>query len=473
MARQLMFLAHYGKTTLREKKVGGRWIADLPGATPHLTLGYTTFSPVFVADKLKAARRAKETKAPASKRDLTKLQESLGFDKKRLWANTVFPATDGENWLVSGTAAYWNQLHDAPDEADKVFEARRDALAELNARYLYLTSREEDVVPVAARTSYGRYGTYAIPRIKGTFLLHQLRLLLGNESFAKVMRTVHERYAQKNITTKDFVRTASEVAGRDLTPFVSQWVERAGLPAPRLRASVAKAREGHDVTLEVEQGGVPYHFVTAVELVTNKGSVLERVEVKGARQSFTFHVAERPVRVVFNPTNDIPVPREHFQVLSNALDDFSQLLFVHGTARGVEAGRTLALEFRDTVADAFTEQLSPLKPDAEVTEAELAGRICSCSEGPRTTRWWRGWRRRRSCRWSRAAASSDGGARRMEAPRRGSRWRCPTRGTRSGRSTCTGQQRHAALAHDARLPTGTAAGLGALSQWRGDRQGLP
>ncbi|OJH41768.1 C45 family peptidase [Cystobacter ferrugineus] len=376
MARQLMFLAHYGKTTLREKKVGGRWIPDLPGATPHLTLGYTTFSPVFVADKLKAARsrRVQEAKAPAGKRDLTKLQESLGFDKKRLWANTVFPATDGENWLVSGTAAYWNLLHEAPDEADKVFEARRDALAELNARYLYLTSREEDVVPVAARTSYSRYGTYAIPRIKGTFLLHQLRLLLGNASFAKVMRTVHERYTQKNITTKDFVRTASEAAGRNLAPFVAQWVERAGLPAPRLRASVTKAREGHDVTLEVEQGGVPYHFVTAVELVTDKGSVLERVEVKGARQSFTFHVAERPVRVVFNPTNDIPVPREHYQVLSNALDDFSQLLFVHGTARGVEAGRTLALEFRDTVADAFSEQLSPLEPDAEVTDAELAGR---------------------------------------------------------------------------------------------------
>ncbi|WNG37012.1 hypothetical protein F0U61_27525 [Archangium violaceum] len=377
MASRLMFLAHYGKTTLREKMVGGRWIQDLPGASAHLTLGYTTFSPIFVADKLKAARAkalAKEEKAAAAKRDVAKLKDALGFDKKLLWANTVFPATDGENWLVSGTAAYWSQLNKLPDSADKAFEQQRDALAELNSRYLYLTSREEDVVPVAARTSYSRYGTYAIPRIKGTFLLHQLRLLLGNKAFSKVMGTVHERYANKNITTADFVRTASEAAGRDLKPFISQWVDRGGLPEPRITASATKAKDGYDVTLKVEQGGKPYHFVTAVELVSAKGSTLERVEVKGASDSFSFHVAEQPVRVVFNPSNDIPVPREHFQVLSNALDDFSQLLFVHGTARGVEADRTLTLNFRDVVADAFTDQLAQLEPDSEVTDAQLASR---------------------------------------------------------------------------------------------------
>lgn len=378
MAGKLVFLAHYGKGTLREKMVGGRWIPDLPGATPHLTLGYTTFSPIFVADKLKEARAKslakKEEKAPASKRDTSKVKEALGFDKKLLWANTLFPATDGENWLVSGTAAYWNLLNRLPDSADKAFDQQRDALTELNTRYLYLSSREGDVVPVAARTSYSRYGTYAIPRLKGTFLLHQLRLLLGNKSFSKVMGTVHARYANKNITTADFVRTVSEAAGKDLSPFVSQWVERGGLPEPRIRASSTKAKDGHDVTLKVEQGGKPYHFVTTVELFTAKGSTLERVEVKGASDTFTFHVAEKPVRVVFNTTNDIPVPRENFQVLSNAMDDFNHLLFVHGTARGVEADRTLTLNFRDAVADAFMDVLAPIKPDAEVTEQELASR---------------------------------------------------------------------------------------------------
>ena len=376
MARQLVFLAHYGKTTLREKMVGSRFIPDLPGATPHLTLGYTTFSPLFVAEKLKEARArvpAAPAPAPASpSRDTTALKEALRFDKKLLWHNTVFPASDGENWLVSGTAAYWSHLQKLPEDAGKALEAQRDALAELNARYLYLAAHEADVVPLAARTSYDRYGTYAIPRIKGTFLLHQLRLLLGNASFSQVMRTVHERYANKDITTVDFTRVASEVAGRDLQPFITQWLTRGGLPQPRMLASLTPAKGGYDVTLKVEQTGAAYHFVTAVELVTAKGSTLERVEVKGEGDTFTFHTAERPVRLVLNPTNDIPVPREHYQVLSNVADDFSRLLFVHGTSRGVEADRTLTLNFRETVADAFTEQLVPVVPDAEVTERQLA-----------------------------------------------------------------------------------------------------
>jgi hypothetical protein len=377
MAEQLMFIAHYGKTTLREKMIGSRFIPDLPGAVPHLSLGYTTFSPIFVADKLKEARQkaqaAEDAKAP--KRDLAGVKEALGFDETLLWSNTVFPATDGENWFVSGSAAYWKLLKDLPaeaDKADKAYEQQRDALAELASRYLSVTSREGDVTPTAARTAYDRYGTYLVPRIKGTFLLHQLRLLLGNKTFSKVMGAVHARYANKNLTTADFIQTASEAAGRDLKPFITQWVERGGLPEPRLSASAAKGQDGYDVTVKVEQGGKPYHFLTTVELRTDKGARLERVEVKGASDTFTFRTADKPVRVVLNPSSDIPVRRERFHTLSQQLEFFDRLLFVHGSARQVESGRTLALNYREVLADASVEYLMPLKPDAEVTDAELA-----------------------------------------------------------------------------------------------------
>ena len=378
MAEKLMFLAHYGKTTLREKMVGSRYMPDLPGATPHLSLGYTTFSPIVVADRLKDARKAR--KAPeepaAPKRDLAKVKDVFSFDEKLLWANSVFPSTDADNWLVSGTAAYWKLLKDLPDAEDKAFELQRDALAELNARFLFVTSREPDVVPVMAKTDYDRYGSYLVPRIKGTFALHQLRLLLGNPDFSKAMGAVHARYANKDITTAGFMRTVQEVTQKDVGAFVAQWLERTGLPQPRIRATAAQAKDGYEVTLRVEQPGArPWHFVTLVEVRTAKGSTFERVEVTGAAsETFTFRTAEAPVRVVFNVANDIPVPRERFQVLSNQTDAFEQLLLVHGTARQTESMRTLALGYRDVLADAFTEVLPQLKPDSEVTDAELADR---------------------------------------------------------------------------------------------------
>jgi hypothetical protein len=66
MADKLAFIAHYGKTTLREKMVGDRFIEDLPTAKPHLTLGYSVASPIYITEKLHAARFGEDKKAEKS-----------------------------------------------------------------------------------------------------------------------------------------------------------------------------------------------------------------------------------------------------------------------------------------------------------------------------------------------------------------------------------------------------------------------
>ena len=56
----------------------------------------------------------------------------------------------------------------------------------------------------------------------------------------------------------------------------------------------------------------------------------------------------------------MPVPRDGV-ALTSILDDFSAVLFVRGTSREVEANRSLALLWRDVVADASVEVLPPLQ----------------------------------------------------------------------------------------------------------------
>jgi hypothetical protein len=374
MAEKLVFIAHFGKTSTREKWVGSRFMADLPYATPHLTLGYTAFSPIFVADKLKAAHAAATAPAavkPEPKADLAAVKESLAFPKPLLWSNTVFPAQDGDNWFVSGSAAYHSLLRRLPEAQDKAQETLRDALGDLSARYGYVAGKEGVMAPSKARTSYASYGPYQIPRIKGTFLLHQLRLLLGNAVFAKTMGKVHDTFQGRAMTTEDFIRTASAAAGRELRPFIQQWVDRDDLPNPAVTVAAVKAAEGWDVTVKVTQPGKPYHFLTTVELAGPAGSRFERVEVKGPEGVFTFHTATKPQKVRFNPGRDLLVPVENPYTLPNQTDEFEHLLLVHGTGRQVEANRSLALGYQTVLADNFTETLLPVKPDAEVTDQDL------------------------------------------------------------------------------------------------------
>jgi len=376
MAEQLVFLAHHGKATLRDKTVGGRWIPDLPGARPHLALGWTAFSPVVITERLHAAR-ALAPEPPARpvdpELDRQAIAGWLAYPRERLWHNTVMPATDAENWFVSGSAAYWRILRDLPEKTADAQTQLLQTFGELNDRYLYLTAREGTLAPAAARRAYDRYTPYQVPRIKGTYLLHQLRLLLGNEAFARVMGAVHDQYADTSMTTAQFIATAGLAADRELTPFVRQWTDRDDLPDPRVTAAVSDStKAGVELTVTVRQNGSPYHFITTLAIRTGQQVRYEVLEVDAPDQEFRYTLTEPPDAITFNPGFDIPVNRERFYTWSNFIDDFHDTCIVYGTTRQVEANHSAADRWALTLADAYAEILAPVRKDCELSAPDAA-----------------------------------------------------------------------------------------------------
>jgi hypothetical protein len=369
MASHLMFLAHYGKVTLREKmpEKGSRLMPDLPNVIPHLSLGYSVINPVYVVEKLKGQRKALP---PEAKSDLSlkEVKDVYAFDKLKLWNNTIYPASESDNWFVSGTAAYWNMLNGLSGDPAPSMAALRGGLADLNCRLLYTIAHEGTLAPLNARRVYDRYNNYLIPRVKGTFALHQMRLALGNSKFAEVMNAVHARYAGKPMSTAQFMATAEEVSGKPVKPLVMPWLERDDLPDVNVSASVT----GTSLTLSIKQSGTPYPFATTVEVQTEKGSEWKVVTVRGADEQVVLQVSGTPRKLVFNAGNDIPVARKEFYTFANFFDDFSSTSIVYGTSRQIEANHTAALKFQTVLADQFTEIFPPLKQDAEMGAVEMS-----------------------------------------------------------------------------------------------------
>ena len=387
MARELAFLAHYGKVTLREKfpQKDQRIMPDLPGAIPHLSLGYSVASPIFVTDKLKEARDAGKWRAAPKqeepKTELGDLAADFEIDRDQLWRRTVYPATPAENWFVSASAGYWqilselNKAKDGKDEADKPAAVDRlsDELASLNRRYLYTVARETDLAAVAAERVYDRYGPYQIPRIKGTFALHQLRLLLGTETFLKLMRTAHERFAERSMTNEQFLAVVHEFADPAAAGLVRQWIEREGLPQLRPTVRVRKSEDDEwEVRLKVGQSGEPYRLRTHVVVDVGKTRHVRRVELDGSETEAVLIFAAEPTRIEFNALNDIPTANPNFYVWQNLIDDFQDTLIAYGTARQDEANHTLARRWQEALANAYTEILPPLVKDSELTPAQAA-----------------------------------------------------------------------------------------------------
>ncbi len=374
MAEKMVFLAHSGKVTLREKFVGeNRRIPDLPGAVPRLSLGYTVFSPVFITEKLQAWKKTSvEDKGKSIKKEfMDDITEKYSFDKRKLWFNTVYPASAAENWFISGTAAYWKILKELPDEGRDVPSHFQHRLTELNCRYLYTVGREGTLIPARTRQVYDRYNHYQIPRIKGTYLLHQLRLRLGNEPFARVMQAVHEAFREKEMTTAAFIQTAEKVSGKTLSPFIQQWINRDDLPDPQIGIRVVENQNNFQIFLKISQPVTEYHFFTSIKIETEQEILWRSIEIKTAQDTFSVITPHKPLTLIFNALNDVPLSGTNYYTWSNYFDDFHQTVIVYGTRRQIEAQHTLAMRFSTVLADRYTEKLTPIIKDCEITGEEL------------------------------------------------------------------------------------------------------
>jgi aminopeptidase N len=73
----------------------------------------------------------------------------------------------------------------------------------------------------------------------GALGLHALRLEVGDETFFEILKTYHQRFADGNARTADFIAVAEEVSGKELSAFFDSWLysdELAPIPAMELEA---------------------------------------------------------------------------------------------------------------------------------------------------------------------------------------------------------------------------------------------
>jgi aminopeptidase N len=61
-------------------------------------------------------------------------------------------------------------------------------------------------------------------------VLYALRQEIGEPAFDQLERSWVRTHRDSTATTKDFVRLASQIAGRDLTAFFDGWLYRAKTP---------------------------------------------------------------------------------------------------------------------------------------------------------------------------------------------------------------------------------------------------
>jgi methionine-rich copper-binding protein CopC len=178
------------------------------------------------------------------------------------WGDMVTCATWHDIWLNEGFATYAEALWYEAEAGADGREVLLQTMDEYRPRSSAGTVWVDDISDV------NRIFDGDLSYLKGSWVLHMLRKVVGDEPFFRILREWRAAYQFDSGTTEEFRAIAEMVAGRDLGWFFDEWVYGAGGPSYRWgwRPVEAAGRNYVEVDLRQVQSGSWPTFTGPVDL---------------------------------------------------------------------------------------------------------------------------------------------------------------------------------------------------------------
>ena len=145
------------------------------------------------------------------------------------FGNAVTPARWRDIWLNEGFATYAEWLWS--EHAD-----RTSVESSAEATYRELAARGDELPPVLDPGADDLFNANVYGR--GGLTLYALRVEVGDDVFADILRTYFDRFNGESVTTDDFVGVAEDVSGQQLDELFIDWLVELELPPFPKTASV-------------------------------------------------------------------------------------------------------------------------------------------------------------------------------------------------------------------------------------------
>jgi hypothetical protein len=229
------------------------------------------------------------------------------------WGNLVSPATSRDNWLMEALANYSALMYLEKSRGHGTLER----ILEDYRGHLMVKAADGREVESAGPITWGaRLSSSEFPdawRVityeKGSWIIHMLRVQLGDDRFRAFLAELCRQYRFQTLTTDQFRRLAAHYLPPDskdptLETFFDAWVYGTGIPVFRLKYAIRGTR----VTGTVEQSGVPDDFsaLAPVEIRTGaQTTILEWVETGSDPSQFSRLLTEKPLAVALQPGNTL------------------------------------------------------------------------------------------------------------------------------------------------------------------------
>ncbi len=139
---------------------------------------------------------------------------------------------------------------------------------------------------------------------KGSWVLHMLRVKVGDAVFQKILQTYYGEFRLSNATSTDFERVAEKISGLELTQFFNQWLRKPGIP--QLSIQSTGKRNNLDLTVLQNQKNLSFQFPLQVKILFTDGtSAIETIDVKGQSTHFNRTYAKKVSSFEVDPNTEL------------------------------------------------------------------------------------------------------------------------------------------------------------------------
>jgi aminopeptidase N len=211
------------------------------------------------------------------------------------FGDSVTEATWADLWLSEGFATYFAGLFLQKYEGEAAFRAyMKDNAAEYfayekTARTPIHDTETEDLFALLNKNNYE----------KGSWVLHELRGLLGDKVFFAALKNYYSEHKGSTATSEDLRASFEKASGKDLREFFGRWIYQAGHPVYKISWTQVDAKT---IELKLEQSQPDEAFLLPVTLELQTAGGKRRVQMTPAGKTSLMRLrSAKPARIIIDP----------------------------------------------------------------------------------------------------------------------------------------------------------------------------
>lgn len=218
------------------------------------------------------------------------------------WGDNVTCQTWSDIWLNEGFATYSECIWEEFKTGSSNMSAYRSAILQRKPSY----TGDTVFVPKTGTASVSRIFNYNSSYLKGAWVLHQLRHIVGDAAFFDFLRHYRAQYEGGAVNTAEFMATANDFFGTDLTWFFDEWIYQPGSPDYQFGWEVFDDDGQYYLLAYIQQtqsSPDPDVFTMPVDLQvgTTSGARLVTVFNDAREQWFAVPIDAQPTAMAFDP----------------------------------------------------------------------------------------------------------------------------------------------------------------------------